>query len=88
MWEVVHRETGKAKGHTNYDIILKQDQQTVKCPNRKANIFNKFFLNVTSELKLRDDENKANKFLNKRMNRVPNSLFLKPTSPSEICKIL
>lgn len=46
----------RVKEHQNYDIILEQDQQTIKYPNRVTNIFNKVFINITGELKIKKNE--------------------------------
>ena len=83
MWTLVKRELNNEISHKN--ITLSYDGETVDDPNRVANIFNEYFVGIASTYS--NDRNKNN-WTNVKNNTCEHTMFLSPTTTSEVEKII
>lgn len=86
VWSVVRRETGRVVSRGPENITLKTEEKVISEPTEVANSFNNFFIKVADNLK--PDPATSIKLLQNCKKKVPDSMFLYPTGPHEVYKVI
>ena len=85
IWDVVKRETGKVPNNSD-TIELLNNGQIIKTPHEVAEIFNKYFANVSNLNTTHTYSRQSNLDLNYKVRN--NTMFLTPVTLQEILKIV
>jgi hypothetical protein len=89
-WKVLNNLIGKQNDKTFVPIKLKHNDELISNPQDIANHFCDYFTNVGPGLaaKIPQHINRYSHYLTKSQSRNPKTLFLGPTDPQEIFKII
>lgn len=94
VWEIINEASNSTpkKNQTENMNILNEQGELVKDAQQKANIFNKFFINIGKEMSTKVEKNNKNNnqlpntiFTN---NNVSSTIFLRPVTENEIVLII